>query len=80
MKAGFIDLNALNALFLFLVGFVGGLVSGFIGSGGAFVLTPAMMNLGVTAIVAVTSNLCHKFPKALVGAINTARWISNSVS
>jgi len=27
--------------FLFVVGFVGGLVSGFIGSGGAFVLTLA---------------------------------------
>ena len=37
-------------------------MSGFIGSGGAFVLTPAMMNLGVTAIVAVASNMCHKFP------------------
>jgi nucleotide-binding universal stress UspA family protein/uncharacterized membrane protein YfcA len=54
---------------LFLVGFVGGLVSGFIGSGGAFVLTPAMMNMGVTAIMAVASNMAHKFPKALVGAM-----------
>jgi uncharacterized membrane protein YfcA len=43
-------------------------VSGFIGSGGAFVLTPAMMSLGVPGVVAVASNLCHKFPKALVGA------------
>ena len=29
----FIDLNALSIGFLFLVGFIGGLVSGFIGSG-----------------------------------------------
>jgi uncharacterized membrane protein YfcA len=43
-------------------------VSGFIGSGGAFVLTPGMMSLGVPGVVAVASNLCHKFPKALVGA------------
>ncbi len=64
----FIDLTATTALILFLVGFIGGMVSGFIGSGGAFVLTPAMMSLGVPAAVAVASNMAHKFPKALVGA------------
>lgn len=64
----FIDLNWMNIGFLFTVGFVGGLVSGFIGSGGAFVLTPGMMSLGVPAAVAVASNMCHKFPKAMVGA------------
>ena len=57
-----------NVLALLAIGFVGGLVSGFIGSGGAFVLTPAMMSMGVPGVVAVASNLCHKFPKALVGA------------
>lgn len=66
--AKFIDLTALNVSFLFIVGFIGGLVSGFIGSGGAFVLTPGMMSLGVPAAVAVASNMCHKFPKAMVGA------------
>ena len=64
----FIDLTVMNVGFLFVVGFVGGMVSGFIGSGGAFVLTPAMMSLGVPGTVAVASNMCHKFPKALVGA------------
>jgi uncharacterized membrane protein YfcA len=64
----FIDLNAISIIFLFLVGFVGGLVSGFIGSGGAFVLTPGMMSLGVPGTIAVASNMCHKFPKAMVGA------------
>ena len=64
----FIDLTYLNVSFLFIVGFIGGLVSGFIGSGGAFVLTPGMMSLGVPGTVAVASNMCHKFPKALVGA------------
>lgn len=66
--AKFIDLTWLNVGFLFTVGFIGGLVSGFIGSGGAFVLTPGMMSLGVPAAVAVASNMCHKFPKAMVGA------------
>jgi nucleotide-binding universal stress UspA family protein/uncharacterized membrane protein YfcA len=68
MTFQFIDLNLTTVLILFLVGFVGGMVSGFIGSGGAFVLTPAMMSLGVPAAVAVASNMAHKFPKALVGA------------
>ena len=70
----FIDLNAFNIIFLFLVGFIGGLVSGFIGSGGAFVLTPAMMSLGVPGTVAVASNMCHKFPKALVGSIKRYKY------
>lgn len=64
----FIDITPTTAMLLIMVGFIGGMVSGFIGSGGAFVLTPAMMTLGVPGIVAVASNLCHKFPKALVGA------------
>ncbi len=70
----FIDLNLYSAIFLILVGFVGGLVSGFIGSGGAFVLTPGMMSLGVPGTVAVASNMCHKFPKALVGSIKRYRY------
>lgn len=64
----FIQLNVKSALFLFILGFLGGLISGFIGSGGAFVLTPGMMTLGAPAAIAVASNMCHKFPKALVGA------------
>jgi uncharacterized membrane protein YfcA len=70
----FIDLTFVNAMFLFIVGFIGGLVSGFIGSGGAFVLTPGMMSLGVPGAVAVASNMCHKFPKALVGSIKRYKY------
>ncbi len=68
------DINLLNVLMLLAVGFVGGLVSGFIGSGGAFVLTPAMMSLGVPGVVAVASNMCHKFPKAMVGAYKRLKY------
>lgn len=70
----FVELNTATVLILFVVGFIGGMVSGFIGSGGAFVLTPAMMSLGAPGIVAVASNMAHKFPKALVGAIKRARF------
>ena len=70
----FIELDLTSATLLILVGFVGGMVSGFIGSGGAFVLTPAMMTLGAPGIVAVASNICHKFPKALVGAVKRHKY------
>src|SRR5512144_2576139 len=74
MASNFINLDALTLLYLFGVGFVGGLVSGFIGTGGVFVLTPGMMSLGVPGLVAVASNMCHKFPKALVGALKRAKY------
>ena len=70
----FLDLSVTNVAGLLVIGFVGGVVSGFIGSGGAFVLTPAMMSIGVPAIVAVASNMCHKFPKAIVGAYRRYRF------
>ncbi|HMM46739.1 MAG TPA: sulfite exporter TauE/SafE family protein [Thiobacillaceae bacterium] len=70
----FVEITPLTAILLILVGFVGGMVSGFIGSGGAFVLTPAMMTLGAPGIVAVASNICHKFPKALVGALKRNKY------
>ena len=74
IATNFINLDAITILYLFGVGFVGGLVSGFIGSGGAFVLTPGMMSLGVPGLMAVASNMCHKFPKALVGAIKRSKY------
>ena len=74
MDLSFPELTLVSALLLFVVGFIGGMVSGFIGSGGAFMLTPAMMSLGAPAIVAVASNMAHKFPKALVGAVKRAKF------
>jgi len=68
----FLDMTVGRVSALLIIGLIGGLLSGFIGSGGAFVLTPAMMSLGVPGAVAVASNMCHKFPKAMVGAYK--RW------
>ncbi len=64
----FIHIGWEEALFLLALGFFGGMLSGFIGSGGAFVLTPGMMSIGVPGPVAIASNMCHKFPKAMIGA------------
>ncbi len=68
----FMDMTVTKILAFLMIGLIGGLLSGFIGSGGAFVLTPAMMSLGAPGAVAVASNMCHKFPKAMVGAYK--RW------
>jgi uncharacterized membrane protein YfcA len=64
----FIELNLANALQVVVLGFIGGILSGFIGSGGAFFMTPGMMNLGVPGVVSVGSNITHKFGKAMMGA------------
>jgi uncharacterized membrane protein YfcA len=65
---GFIALNTPVVLQVILLGFIGGILSGFIGSGGAFFMTPGMMNLGIAGAVAVGTNTAHKFGKALMGA------------
>jgi uncharacterized membrane protein YfcA len=64
----FIELDLASALQVVILGFIGGTLSGFIGSGGAFFMTPGMMNLGVPGAIAVASNITHKFGKAMVGS------------
>ncbi|MDH5298548.1 MAG: hypothetical protein OEV91_05975, partial [Desulfobulbaceae bacterium] len=51
----FMDMTPQKIVALIVIGLIGGLLSGFIGSGGAFVLTPAMMSLGAPGAVAVAS-------------------------
>ncbi len=68
MSVEFMDLTLETALAVALLGFIGGILSGFLGSGGAFIMTPGMMNLGVPGILAVGSNITHKFGKAIVGS------------
>ncbi|UCE67246.1 MAG: sulfite exporter TauE/SafE family protein [Candidatus Zixiibacteriota bacterium] len=64
----FLVLGFNEAIQVVLLGFIGGVLSGFIGSGGAFFMTPGMMNLGVPGVIAVGSNITHKFGKALMGS------------
>ncbi len=68
MFAVFNHLTWAAAAQVVMLGFIGGVLSGFIGSGGAFFMTPGMMNLGVLGPIAVGSNITHKFGKALVGS------------
>ncbi|MEJ2367539.1 MAG: hypothetical protein P8Z49_04110, partial [Acidobacteriota bacterium] len=64
----FVRIDFWSAVQVVVLGIVGGVLSGFIGSGGAFFMTPGMMNLGVQGVVAVGSNITHKFGKAMVGS------------
>lgn len=64
----FITLDFFTAIQVVVLGFIGGVLSGFIGSGGAFFMTPGMMNLGVNGVVSVASNITHKFGKAMMGS------------
>jgi uncharacterized membrane protein YfcA len=64
----FVTLSPIDCLQVVMLGFIGGVLSGFIGSGGAFFMTPGMMNLGVQGVIAVATNITHKFGKAMVGS------------
>lgn len=50
-----------------LVGLVAGLITGVIGAGGGYILTPALMSLGVRGIMAVGTSQFHIFANAIVG-------------
>ena len=44
-----------------------GLITGCIGAGGGFIITPALMAAGVKGILAVGTDLFHIFAKAIMG-------------
>lgn len=50
------------------VGFAAGLITGCIGAGGGFIITPALMAVGVKGILAVGTDLFHIFAKAIMGS------------
>ncbi|ABO49955.1 protein of unknown function DUF81 [Desulforamulus reducens MI-1] len=51
------------------VGICAGLITGCIGAGGGFVITPALMSLGVKGILAVGTDQFHIFAKAIMGTV-----------
>ena len=50
-----------------LVGLLAGLITGCIGAGGGFIITPALMSAGVKGILSVGTDLFHIFAKAIMG-------------
>ncbi|MBE0448539.1 MAG: sulfite exporter TauE/SafE family protein, partial [Actinobacteria bacterium] len=49
------------------IGLCAGLITGCIGAGGGFIITPALMAIGVKGILAVGTDLFHIFAKAIMG-------------
>ena len=49
------------------IGLCAGLITGCIGAGGGFIITPALMSAGVRGILAVGTDLLHIFAKAIMG-------------
>jgi uncharacterized protein len=52
-----------------LVGLAAGLITGCIGAGGGFIITPALMSVGVKGILAVGTDVFHIFAKAIMGTM-----------
>jgi uncharacterized membrane protein YfcA len=50
-----------------VIGMAAGLITGCIGAGGGFIITPALMSAGVKGILAVGTDLFHIFAKAIMG-------------
>jgi len=51
------------------VGVAAGMITGCIGAGGGFVITPALMSAGIKGILAVGTDLFHIFAKAIMGSV-----------
>jgi hypothetical protein len=58
-----------NTIFLvsIAIGLAAGLITGCIGAGGGFIITPALMAAGVKGILAVGTDVFHIFAKAIMG-------------
>lgn len=56
----------LTSIFL---GFVTGLITGCIGVGGGFIITPFLMSMGIKGILAVGTDQFHIFAKSIMGAL-----------
>ncbi|MBN1608374.1 MAG: sulfite exporter TauE/SafE family protein [Polyangiaceae bacterium] len=67
----FVPVETVNVVGLIALGLVGGMLGGFVGGGGAFVMVPGLMGLGVDGLTAVGSNLLHRLGRM---ATSKRRW------
>lgn len=61
--------NEISILLLALLGLALGVVSGFVGVGGGFLMTPALIILGFPAHLAVGTSLAWVMGNAIVGTL-----------
>jgi uncharacterized membrane protein YfcA len=68
-KTAFAPAHYTNTIFMvsIAIGLCAGLITGCIGAGGGFIITPALMAAGVKGILAVGTDLFHIFAKAIMG-------------
>ena len=68
-KNAYMPSHYTNLIFVasIFVGLCAGLITGCIGAGGGFIITPALMAAGVKGILAVGTDLFHIFAKAIMG-------------
>jgi uncharacterized membrane protein YfcA len=52
-----------------IIGAMAGLITGCIGAGGGFIITPALMSAGIKGILVVGTDLFHIFAKAIMGSV-----------
>ncbi len=52
-----------------VIGWMAGLITGCIGAGGGFIITPALMSAGIKGILVVGTDLFHIFAKAIMGSV-----------
>jgi hypothetical protein len=65
---GLVNLDPGNVVGLVALGLIGGILGGFVGGGGAFVMVPGMMSLGGEGLVSVGSNLLHRMGRMTTSA------------
>ena len=68
-KSAYAPAHYSNLIFMvsIAVGLAAGLITGCIGAGGGFIITPALMAAGVKGILAVGTDVFHIFAKAIMG-------------
>jgi uncharacterized membrane protein YfcA len=68
-KTAYAPANYSTSIFLvsIVIGLCAGLITGCIGAGGGFIITPALMAAGIKGILAVGTDLFHIFAKAIMG-------------
>jgi uncharacterized membrane protein YfcA len=66
---GMAEFNLLNAIFLLFLGFCCGILSGFFGVGGAFILTPLLNILGLPMVNAVATGMSFTVISSMYGGI-----------
>ena len=68
-KTAYAPAHYSNLIFIvsIAVGLAAGLITGCIGAGGGFIITPALMAAGVKGILAVGTDVFHIFAKAIMG-------------